>query len=77
MNSAHKYLGFKLTKQENNTTYLDLSILRNGNDLCLGINRKPTQTDTTIHFISNHPFEHKLAAYNFYINRMITLQAKQ
>jgi hypothetical protein len=37
----------------------------------MGICRKPTQMDTTIHFTSNHPLEHKLAAYRFYINRML------
>ena len=26
---------------------------------------KPMQMDTTLHFMSNHPLEHKLAAYNF------------
>jgi len=40
---------------------------RNNNNLHLGIYRKPTQTDTTIHFTSNHPLEHKLAVYNLYI----------
>ena len=39
------------------------------------------QTDTTIHFTSNHPLELRLAAYNFYTNRMlstpITEQARQ
>jgi len=68
--------------EENNfITYLELSIHRNNNDLHLGIQRKPTKTDTTIHFTSNHPLEHKLAAYNFSINKIITLtitrQAKQ
>ena len=82
MNNIHKYLEFKLTEEEsNNITYLDLSIHRNNNDLHLDIHRKHTQTDTTIHFTSNHPLEHKLAAYGYYINRMITLpimeQAKQ
>jgi hypothetical protein len=47
----------------------------------MGIYRKPMQTDTTIHFTSNHPLEHKLTAYNFYINIMlstpITDQARQ
>jgi hypothetical protein len=38
----------------------------------MGIYRKPTQTDTTIHFTSNHPLEHKLTAYNFYINIMLS-----
>jgi hypothetical protein len=43
------------------------------------IHRKPTQTDTTTLFTSNHPLEHKLAAYGFYINRispLITEEAK-
>ena len=81
MNNIHKYLEFKSTKEEkNNITFLDLSIQRNNNDLHLGINRKLTQIDTTIRLTSNHPLEHKLAAY-IYINRTITLpimeQAKQ
>jgi K+ transporter len=60
---------------------MHLSIQRNNNKLQLGIYRKPTQTDTTTHFTSNHPLDHKLAAHNFYINRMlstaITEQARQ
>jgi len=68
--------------EENNfITYLELSIHRNNNDLHLGIQRNPTKTDTTIYFTSNHPLEHKLAAYSFSINKIITLpitrQAKQ
>jgi hypothetical protein len=39
----------------------------------LGIYQKPTSTDTTIHFSSNHPYEHKLAAFNYYINILLTL----
>jgi len=35
--------------------------------------RKPTTMDTTINYISNHPMEHKLAAYRYYISGMITL----
>ena len=62
--------------EENNyITYLDLSFHRNNTDLHLGTHRKPTQTDTTIHihFTTNHPLEHKLAAYKFSVNRMITM----
>jgi len=32
--------------------------------------RKPTSTDTTIHYNSNHPTEHTLAAYRFLPNKM-------
>ena len=74
MNYVDKCLEFKWTEEENNNIiYLDLSIHRNNNDLHVGVHSKPTQTDTTTHFTSNHPLEHKLAAYNFYINRMIEL----
>jgi hypothetical protein len=84
MNNIHKHLEFKLTAEGNiSISYLDLSIHRsnNNNHLHMGIYRKPTQTDTAVHFTSNHPLEHKLAAYKLYINRMlstpITDQARQ
>ena len=74
MNNIHKYLEFELTEEKNNNiTYLELSIHRNSNSLHLDIHRKPTQTDTTIYFTSNHPLEHKFTANSFYINRMITV----
>jgi len=82
MNKTDKHLELKLSEKENNTVnYLDLSIHRNTNSTDLGNYRKPTHTDVTMQFSSNHPLEHKLGAFNFYINRMITLpitkQAKQ
>jgi hypothetical protein len=47
----------------------------------MGIYRNPTQTYTTIHFLSHNPLEHKLAACNFYMNRMLSVpktnQARQ
>jgi len=43
MNNIHKYLEFKLREEENNNiTYLDLSIHRNNKDLPLDIHRKST-----------------------------------
>jgi hypothetical protein len=82
MNKIHPHLKFEPTREEYNTiTYLDLTINRHTHHLEIGIHRKPTQTDTTIHYTSNHPPQHKLAAYNFYILRMlflpITNQTKQ
>ena len=80
-NDIYKHLQFKLSTEENFINYLDLSIYRNNSNIELGIHRKPTNTDTTIHFSSNHPYEHKLAAFNYYIKRMLTLpvtkQSKQ
>jgi hypothetical protein len=54
--NIHKHSEFKLTAEEsNNISYLDLSIHRDNHNLQMGIYRKPTQTDTNIHFTSNHP----------------------
>jgi hypothetical protein len=39
----------------------------------MDIFRKPTITDATIHYLSNHPIEHKLTAYRYYIERMFNL----
>jgi hypothetical protein len=72
--NTDEHLEFKLLEEENNTiNYLDLSIHRNTNSVDLGIYRKPTHTDVITQFSSNHHLEHKLAAFNFYINRMLTL----
>jgi len=74
INNIDKNLEFKITGEENNTViYLDLSINRNSNHIELGIYRKPTHMDIFIHRSSNHPYDHKLAAFKYYINRMVTL----
>jgi len=39
----------------------------------ISIYRKTTCTDTTVLYSSNHPHEHKIAAFRYYINRMIKL----
>jgi len=60
--------------EENDTiNYLSLSIHRNKDHIEISIYRKPTCTDTTIHFSSNHPYEHKITAFIYYIHRMVTL----
>jgi len=47
------------------------------NKLEIGIYRKETSTDTTIHYTSNHPIEQKMAAFRYYINRLLTLPLTQ
>jgi hypothetical protein len=58
-----------------------LLICRNSSNFNIGIYRKPTETGTVIHLISNHPLEQKISAIYYYINRLITLpiteQSKQ
>jgi len=74
MNYIEKHLEFKLSEEENSTiNYLDLSIHRNTNSIDIEIYSKPTLTGVTIQFSSNHPLKHKLAGFNFYINRILTL----
>jgi hypothetical protein len=52
LNNIHKYLELKLTAEENKNTSLPDG---NKNNPQMRIYIKPTQTDTTIHFTSNHP----------------------
>jgi hypothetical protein len=78
MNNKDEHVEFKLSEEGNNTIN---STHRNTKSIDIIIYGKPTHTDATIQFSSNHTLEHKLAAFNFYINRMLTLpitkQAKQ
>jgi len=74
MNSTGKHLELKISEGENNfINYLYISIHRKTNNIDLGIYSKPTHTDVNTQFSSTHPLEHKLAAFNVYINRMLTL----
>ena len=74
INKIDKNLQFKMSVEENNTINdVDISIHRNNNNLDISIYRKPIGTDTTIQFSSNHPYEHKIAAFRYYTHRLITL----
>ena len=74
MNSLHKGLQFKATEETNgNISFLDLMITRAHNTLSINIYRKPTTTDLTIHYKSNHPLQHKTAAYSYMLNRLHNL----
>jgi pyridoxine 5'-phosphate synthase PdxJ len=53
--------------------FLDLQLIRHNERIEIDIYRKPTTTNTTISNTSCHPNEQKLAAYRFYITRMLTL----
>jgi hypothetical protein len=57
-------LEFKTTTEDNKCiSFLDLNIHRKPNRIELVIYRKETNTDTSIDNQSNHPQEHKVAAY--------------
>jgi len=74
INKLHPDLQFTHTQEQDNTVnFLDLHLIRHPNTTEIDIYRKTTTTDTTINFTSNHPTEHKLAAYRFLIHRMLSL----
>jgi hypothetical protein len=74
MNNIAENVEFKITGETNNSiNYLDVTITRDTKRMEINVYRKPTSTDTIIHHTSNHPQDHKYAAYRYYINRMITL----
>jgi hypothetical protein len=67
INKIHNEL--KLTpkhEEHNSINYLDLIIRRQHNKFNIDTYRKPTATDTTINFLSNHPIEQKIAAFRSY-----------
>ena len=53
--------------------FLDLTFTRKTTSLEKDIFPKPTTNNTTINYLSNHPLEHKLAAYRYYIERIFSL----
>jgi len=72
--SIHHSLQFNPTLESyDQINFLDLSIIRKPPKLETDIFCKPTTTDITIHYLSNHPTEHKLAAYRYYIERMFNI----
>jgi len=74
INTIHNNITLSPTMESANTiNFLDLSLTRKPTHLIIGIFRKPTSTDTTINFLSNHPLEHKMAAYRYLIHRLYTL----
>ena len=81
-NSTDKHFQFKISIEEKKlANYLKLSFHRNDNNINIGIYKKRTCNDTSTQFCSNHPYEQKIAPFNYYINRIIMLpiteQSKQ
>jgi len=74
IDTIHSNIQLSPKLEYNNTVnFVDLSITRNPTHLSIGIYQKPTTTDTTTNFLSNHPLEHRMAAYRFLIRRMLSL----
>jgi hypothetical protein len=74
MNNTDEDLEFKTPRDDSKSiNCLDFSINSDANYVDLNIYRKPTYINITIHFTANHPYNHKLAAINYNINRMIAM----
>jgi len=74
INKINKHLQTKInTEKEEKIQFLDLTISRKKHNIFIDIYRKPTETDTTINYHSNHPLEQKMSAYRYHINRLNTL----
>ena len=60
ISNIHSNIKLNTTYEEHNSIdFLDLTISRQHKKLETDIYRKPTTTDTTINFLSNHPIEQK------------------
>jgi len=59
-------------EQNNQISFLDITIKKNQKGLSFEVYRKPTTTDITIPNDSCHPNEHKTAAFRYYQNRLDT-----
>jgi hypothetical protein len=72
INQIHDNIKLNPTYENNMyINFLDLTITRKQTKLEIDIHRKPTTT--TINFLSNHPIEHKMAAFKYHISRMYSL----
>jgi hypothetical protein len=77
-NNLHKNLQLiPNPEMDGQVNFLDLLISRKPKHLEIDIFRKPTTTNTTINFLSNHPMEHKMSAYRFHLERMYSLPLNQ
>ena len=74
LNDINKHIQFT-SETENNSrlNFLDLTVIKANNGFKYQIYRKPTTTDITIHADSHHPNSQKMAAYNSFIHRLVTI----
>ncbi len=74
INKIHNNIQFTVDKEDQNKIhYLDLTIINEIPKFQYTVYRKPTQTSLTIPYNSYHPPQHKMAAYNALIYRMLKI----
>ena len=59
-------------EMDNAINYLDVNIHRNPSGWKTAVHRKPTSTDTIIHYTSNHPLQRKYVAIRILYNGLHT-----
>ena len=78
LNSLSKNIQFTLeTEVDNKLHFLDLTVTKYVNKFHYKIYRKPTTTDITIHADSHHPYSQKIADYNSFVHRLVTIPLNQ
>lgn len=74
INNLHPNIIFTLEIEQNGSiNFLDLTITKENNKHDFSIFHKPSHTDITIHNKSNHPYCHKISAFNSFIHRLINI----
>lgn len=74
INKLHMKIKFTMENEiKHKINHLDLTLYRTKDKIHINIYRKPTTTDHAINIYSNHPHTHKMAAFRFFVNRMLTL----
>jgi len=74
INGADKNLQFKMSTEVNNTiNYLDILTRSHSKGITIGLYRKPNRNRHSYPLTSNHPLEHKISAFLYYVNRLTTL----
>jgi hypothetical protein len=72
-NQLHPQLKFTVELEDNNIlNFRDLTCHRRHDHIYASVFRKPTATDTLIHYDTCHPNELKLAGINFLVSRIVT-----
>jgi hypothetical protein len=74
VNGHNPHLQFTIEHSVNNKIpFLDLEITLSNAKITYNIYRKPTTTDISVPFHSNHPMSHKFANFHFLLHRLISI----
>ena len=74
LNQIHENTKLNPTHENHRSTnYLDLTITSKQTNIETHIHTKTSTTETTINFLSNHPVQHKMAAFRYHISGTYSL----